>query len=270
MSDDEDLLDTFNIEQIIQGLEMNFLEDEDAKAAVWVIRKKLGDDKAIEILRKHLRDEDWTLKMNVAEALNEIGLEKLNEEDRFLCLFLLGDGRLADISDEKIETLIRLLTDDTDLDTVECAADALKKVGERAIEFVMNAFDDEEWINTIFGIYILQEIGNPVISELIRVLSIYNRSASSESADALREMAINGEDINLDEVKKALEKYVECASQKGKHKEAVRDAAENLQKIMSGIREAKDRSESGILSDGKPKPPVGKTELFRIRRIVAR
>lgn len=228
-------------EEEIEKLINNLQHDGKTRKNAYEALVKIGKP-AVEPLIRGLDNPDDTVKLKIIETLAEIGDPRATKP-----LIMLMEGKW--IENEIIFN----------------AAAALGKIKDpRAIIPLVNLFCKVHGEIRENAAWALAEIGEPAIEPVIERLKYRIWITRDGAANTLAKIAEKGIEIDLEKIHKAQEEFIENEPEARK-KLARKDVGKELYIIKAGIRRGRGAME-GVLSDGKPKPPLGRNRVSRIQR----
>jgi len=171
------------VEQLIQALkdENRYVREEAAMAL-----GEIGDKRAVEPLINALKDEDSDVRMEAAEALDQMGWKPgyVTEKAYYLVAKKEWDEAVK-LGEPAVEPLINALKDEASSVRWE-AAGALGKIGEPAVEPLINALKDEDSSVRWGAAEALGEIGDErAVEPLINALKDEDSDVRWKAAEAL-------------------------------------------------------------------------------------
>ncbi|MEM3071817.1 MAG: HEAT repeat domain-containing protein, partial [Candidatus Anstonellales archaeon] len=155
----------------------------------------MTDDRRIQERIKKLKDNDPNVRYRAAEALREIGFDKIPIESKVLALLILGEiDEVVAIGKPAVPALMDALKY---WDVQKRAAGALVRIGKPAVPALINALKNVELYMREKAAEALGEIGDArAVPALIDALKDWEQNVRENAAKAIGKIAEKGGDCS--------------------------------------------------------------------------
>ena len=183
---------------------------------------KIGDSRAVESLIPHLEDEDEWVRQHVAESLAKLGYKPSSVKEQVDILITARTNALAELTKLGKSALIHLIRVAETGRTEEraIAIDALGRIGDRqAVEPLIRVSQNASLEELPPIVSALGKLGSPKAIEQLIKLALQDGRLRDEVTEALVEIGLRGEEIDLEPIFEVLKGGAEVSLDPARNKE---------------------------------------------------